>query len=80
VAAALLFVRVPKQEALLKVIVITSLGMAVSSVLLFVGMASDQCQNGVKCSPRGVCAAVPSFISFVSAAGLFYGQGSHNVP
>jgi sulfite exporter TauE/SafE len=67
--SALLFVRIPKQDAVLNVISIVCFTMAALSLLLFVGMATDNCDD-VDCSPRAVFAAIPAAVLFVAAAGL----------
>jgi sulfite exporter TauE/SafE len=67
--SALLFVRIPKQDAVLNVISIMCFAMSALSLLLFVGMATDNCDD-VDCSPRAVFAAIPAAALFVAAAGL----------
>jgi hypothetical protein len=64
---ALLFVRIPKQSRLLKVIGISCVIMAIASLLLFVGMAG--CRE-YWCSPGAVYSAIPSFIFFAASGGL----------
>jgi hypothetical protein len=78
--AALLYVRVPKQDMLLKVIGISGGVMAVASLLLFVGISSPLCSVGT-CSPTGVSAAIPAFIFFVASTVLMnYFQRTNKIP
>jgi hypothetical protein len=67
--AALLFVTVPRQSRLLKVIGISCVIMAIASLLLFVGIAGNWCPDR-GCSPGAVYSAIPSFVFFVASGGL----------
>jgi hypothetical protein len=65
-----LFVRVPKLDLHLKVIQFSCFIMAILSLLLFVGLASDHCEDSVNCSPRGASTAILAFIVFVASGAL----------
>jgi hypothetical protein len=66
-----LFFRFPKQDLLLKMIGVVCVVMAIFSMVLFVGMASDLCM-GDNCTPRFVYAAVPAFVFFIATAVLLF--------